>query len=66
MDEHIKPADLSYLTPAMVRAARDFVDLKFQIDTVARKHRQIFRTTYMDQWEEGSMSHIMAVDFLIT
>ena len=37
MDEHIKSADLSYLTPAMVRAARDFVDLKFQIDTVARK-----------------------------
>lgn len=37
MDEHIKPADLSYLTPAMVSAARDFVDLKFQIDTVARK-----------------------------
>lgn len=37
MDEHIKSADLSYLTPAMVRAARDFVDLKFQIDTLARK-----------------------------
>ena len=37
MDEHIKPADLSYLTPAMVRAARDLVDLKFQIDTKACK-----------------------------
>ncbi|PIJ52145.1 hypothetical protein BL250_00595 [Erwinia sp. OLTSP20] len=37
MDEHFKPADLSYLTSAMVRAARDFVDLKFQIDTKARK-----------------------------
>lgn len=37
MDGHIKPADLSYLAPAMARAARDFVDLKFQIDTKASK-----------------------------
>jgi len=37
MDEHIKSVDLSSLTHAMSIAARAFVDLKFQIDTKARK-----------------------------
>ncbi|CNB82203.1 hypothetical protein [Yersinia similis] len=38
MDENIKAVSLSHLTPQMVKAARDFVDLKFQIDTEGRRY----------------------------
>ncbi|CAE15678.1 hypothetical protein EIL81_02000 [Photorhabdus laumondii subsp. laumondii] len=50
----IKMADLSHLSSEQAEAARRFVDLKFQVDTMARDHRM----TCMALWVAVSTAHL--------